>query len=162
MRRNALRQPNARTLRIDAGYVAVLGAMTSLLLHYPVVRKTRVLTTADVPSWRGYGRWATLVHFMEDENPNSIILPLMDVYFLGKNNQRRLVASPRQFIAPNFTIAAGFADLAPFAALNDESRSIALARYSLQEIVAAKALERAQRLSDAIALPAPAQVEQLV
>jgi hypothetical protein len=163
MKKPPKRRMRVRTtdLRGDDTFARIYNTFIDLLKDSGSgVTKEEVLTVAKAAAWRGSVSWKKLVDWAT-EQPNVVILPLTWRNFRPDHDKEAHSANPSKYLAPNYSQAAGFADLVPFVECSERNRQIALTRYSQHQLAAARALERAERYSAVIeahprpALPAP-------
>lgn len=137
-------------LREDKTFASIHDALVDgLSAHGDGVRKEDVLAAAGATAWRSAVSWKKVVHWVT-ETPGVVILPLTWRYFASDRDKNAHSVDPAKYLAPNYSQAEGFADLVPFVEHSARNRQIALTKYSQQQLAAARALEKAERLNQAI------------
>jgi hypothetical protein len=140
--------------RQDRTYGRILQAFCDLLLKKTCATKEEVLKDAQASAWAAQVRWNYLIEFISTENPGVMILSLNRRYFISPRIKEAHSVDPGKYLAPNYTVAKGFASVAQFVQMSERNRAIAQAKYTQQQIAAAMALESAERFNAAIAPPA--------
>ena len=135
--------------RADSTYTRVLEALVEALTRNAIATKKEIFKEAQAETWKEMIRWPFVINWAQMENPGVIILPLSARYFQPPRSKSHTSVLGK-YVSPNYTQAAGFASLAQFVQISERNRGIALAKYSQQQIVAAKALESAERFSATI------------
>jgi hypothetical protein len=152
LRRTAARQ--------DETYGKIVQAFLNLLHEQGgVISKEDVLKEAQATAWASLVRWAYVIDFVTKENPGVVILCLTWRFFASPRNKKAHSVEPSKYVARNYTAASGFASVAQFVEGGERNRDIALAKFSQEQIAAARAVEGARRFGAMIptAISAPSQ-----
>lgn len=153
--KHSSRRVRTTTIRADGTYAKIFTSFVELLKERgDGVTKDEVLAAADATAWRAVIQWKKLIEWVM-EQPNVVILPLTWRNFASPRDKKAHSVDPSKYLAPNYSIAMGFADLVPFVEHSERNRQVALTKYTQQQLAAARALERAERFSAAIEAHAP-------
>ncbi len=131
----------------DETYRRIVKAFVDLLTQQGYVAKDEVLKEAEATAWATLVRWAYVVDFVTTEYPGVVLLALTWRYFASPRNKAAHSVEPGKYIAPNYTTAAGFASVAQFVQAGARNLAIAQAKYSQQQIAAARAIDTAERFN---------------
>jgi len=143
-------------LRSDDTYGRIYDTFVELLKQHPEgVIKDEILRDAKAKAWKTSMPWKRIVHWVT-EQPGVVILPLTWRSFASPKDKKAHSVDPSKYLAPNYSTAAGFADLVPFVEHSERNRQIALTKYTQQQLAAARAVERAEQFSAAIGSHQPA------
>ena len=121
--------------------------------------KDEVLEAARATAQRGSIRWDLVNRMIRKRNPNCCLLSLSWRYYANPRNKKAHSELPSAYIAPNYTLAAGFADVVRYVGLGQKEKSIAEAKYSQQRIIASRALDVATTFD--VAIHTGTRVDQL-
>jgi hypothetical protein len=156
--KHSSRRVSTETIRKDDTYAKIFDTFVDLLQQKGGgVTKDEVLVAARATAWRTMVPWKKLIEWVT-EKPNVVILPLTWRNFASERDKAAHSVDPSKYLAPNYTSAMGFADLVPFVEHSERNRSIALTKYSQQQLAAARALEKAERFNAAISGSALPQI----
>ena len=135
----------------DSVYRSVVKAFDELLADAGFVSKEEVLKKAEALAWRTHLRWGYVVDFVTEDYAGVVLLALTWRYFASPRNKKAHSVDPGKYVAPNYTVAEGFASVAQFVQQGERERLIAQSKYSQQKIAAARMLEKAEGFGTVIA-----------
>ena len=155
MRRTQPKRLTRARARHDETYQRIIAAFCDRLAERGFVEKDEVLQLANATAWATQVKWGYILEFVTTEQPGVVIISLTWRYFASPRNKQAHSVEPSKYTAPNYTVAAGFGSVAQFVQLGERERDIALAKYSQQQIAAARAMEGAERFNAVITAAPP-------